>query len=666
MADKAEPPRIKKLSGFKDLWRLRVSDDYRLVYRVDRKTHLVTMLMLGDRKAIYDRLGMAENGQPGVRIVARAEDLLEREPTPEEVGRAELSLSHDAEVSSESSDSPLPKVLDADCLRSWSIPSEFHSIFQSVRTENELIELGVTVPEEVLQRVLNGLWPPLIEELVQQPVRIALDDSRLEGAAVGEFSLDSFLLHLDDDQKAFVERFAEPAPKGPWLLKGGPGSGKSTVALYCINSLVRGATNSGEPSRRLRILFTTFTNSLANASAHLLEVLQASGSNHTVDVKTVDSLAFAHLPDSWRKMRIERNPRAYVLAALNTCVAADATFAFTEADTEFLLEEIDWVLIGQGLTSADDYLVADRGGRRRPLGQQQRRQVWQLFEVVRGLLRSAEVCLFSERLQEAAIRVTSQYDYVFVDEAQDLKPVAIRFCLGLCSDPTNIFLTADTNQSIYGNGLSWSKVAAELRFQGRARTLRKNYRTTVEIWEAILQLSPNSDDTDRETMEIESLFKGPYPVLSLYKSDEELAARLNAYFQEAFREERVGPGCGAVLCSNMDEAERATSLIDPRYNPRAMQSRDLDLSHPGIKVITMHAAKGLQFPVVALVGLEAGKFPSPAPAGVDPSEHEGRQRRLLFVACSRAMRRLIVFASRDRPSSFVSAASDTHWDIEEQ
>ena len=78
---KPDPPRVKRLVGYKGLWRMRISDDYRLVYRVDESSRVVSLLMLGHRSKIYDRLGSNEDGTPGTRIIARAEELLEIEPT---------------------------------------------------------------------------------------------------------------------------------------------------------------------------------------------------------------------------------------------------------------------------------------------------------------------------------------------------------------------------------------------------------------------------------------------------------------------------------------------------------------------------------------------------------------------------------------------------------
>jgi superfamily I DNA/RNA helicase/mRNA-degrading endonuclease RelE of RelBE toxin-antitoxin system len=664
--DKPDPPRVKRLTGYRDLWRLRVSDEYRLVYKVDQAAKLVTVLMLDTRGKIYDRLGEASDGKPGIRIVARAEDLLEREPTAEEIGNAELALS--AQISSvgpPATDNVLPQKLDSTLLASWNVSPAFFAPLASVTTEGELMGLSSVVPDDVLQRVLNGLWPPTIEEVIQQPVRVAFDTEVVEAAADGTESLDSFLLKLDEDQKSFVSRFDGPTPRGPWLLKGGPGSGKSTVALYCIRSLLKGAGELTKQTEPLRILFTTFTKSLVNASHHLLDALGVRQGLHTLHVKNVDSLAVSYLPDEWKRIPIERDTTALLTRALRSCSEADPTFGFTGEDADFLLDEIDWVLLGQDIKSVQSYLDAGRAGRGRRLGHQQKRQVWALFETVQRLMREEGVCLFSERLQLAARNVVPEYDYVFIDEAQDLKPVAIRFCLGLCRDPANVFLTADTNQSIYGNGMSWSTIASDLKFQGRARILRRNYRTTTEIWDAITQLAPSGEETDRETMEVETVFRGPFPVLARYSDEQAVERRLNSYLHESLREERVGPGCGAVLCASVRDMYRTARLIDPRFNAKAMKSCDLDLAHPGVKVITMHAAKGLQFPVVAIVGLEAGKLPSPPAMGMDPAEHEGKQKRLFFVACTRAIRRLIVFGNRERPSPFTSKMTDEYWDIEE-
>lgn len=666
--DQHDPPRIKRLQGYKNLWRYRVADDYRLVYGVDISSRCVTMLMLGHRDKVYERLGCEPSGEPGTRIVVIAPELLEKEPTPEELGKAVLEEAKKPKPEPSAQDAPLAEPLTEAVLREWAIPDEYHAILASAKSQNELMAHFGHVPDWVMDRVLNALSPPTIEEVVQRPVRMSGSPEAVVDAAEGTRPLSSFLLKLDDDQKAFVGRFEREAPKGPWLIKGGPGSGKSTVAIYCMRALIRNANeqlaSTGTP---IRILFTTFTRSLINASQMLLESLDATSGAHRIEIDNVDRLARRAAPRDVAGLRRPDDTQWQQLleASIAECRKTDASFAFTDVDRDFLYEEIDWVIYGQGVRTIDDYSAADRTGRGRRLGSQQRRQLWRVFEVFHRKLRDNRFVLFSDVAAEAARIVRPQYDYVFIDEAQDLKPAAIRFCLGLCKEAEGVFLTADGNQSIYGNGMSWSSVASALRFPGRARTFTRNYRTTKEIWQALAELSPNSGDADPETLVQDAVFSGPWPRFARYADPQKQAARLNAFLAMALREERVGPGCAAVLCPPMTDLTSVAGWIDKRFNAKAMRSKDFDLAHPGVKVMTMHASKGLQFPVVAVVGLEAGRMPRPAGGGVNPEEHESREQRLLFVASSRAMRQLMIMGSKTRPSPFVARVTDKHWEIED-
>lgn len=67
---------------------------------------------------------------------------------------------------------------------------------------------------------------------------------------------------------------------------------------------------------------------------------------------------------------------------------------------------------------------------------------------------------------------------------------------------------------------------------------------------------------------------------------------------------------------------------------------------PKVTLMTIHAAKGLEFPTVFVVGLEENIFPSPMSSGSKRGIEE--ERRLLYVAITRAERHCILTNAKNR------------------
>jgi len=96
----------------------------------------------------------------------------------------------------------------------------------------------------------------------------------------------------------------------------------------------------------------------------------------------------------------------------------------------------------------------------------------------------------------------------------------------------------------------------------------------------------------------------------------------------------------------MDSRDRGESLSEFLDHAALVSEADSYDENSRITLMTLHAAKGLEFPLVFLVGLEEGLFPhSRTLLAPDDMEEE---RRLCYVGMTRAMNKLILTRARYR------------------
>ncbi len=207
------------------------------------------------------------------------------------------------------------------------------------------------------------------------------------------------------------------------------------------------------------------------------------------------------------------------------------------------------------------------------------------------------------------------------------------------------------------HGISlWDALHAGSSVQGlstRAVAAAKQFVSRVERWRQLAAKQVHSDD----------LLAGQKGVVQTV-----MEAVLRESGLEGMLEKQSDPEQETSPLDNVNELINAASEYD-HDNPEgslhdylALVSLVSDADHMkgaggAVTLMTLHAAKGLEFPVVAIIGLEEGVLPhSRARASIDELEEE---RRLCFVGITRAQQRLILSKAARRMFRGVSERTVT-------
>ena len=643
----------KKLRTGDNIYRLRVGH-YRVFYQFGNDW----VSLLGIRRRSEDTYSALPESSGSPVLPPDSEDdldvLLAETPAPKftfkpkEIGRK------------------LPFAITAEWLKTLGVPASSRSALINCTTDEDL--LALTVPDEVLARVLEAIFPPSLERVVQQPDLVVPSAEDLVRFREGD--LLGFLLRLDDEQMAL----AGWALNGPTLIRGAAGTGKSTVAMYRLKALLDRPSASGTE----RVLFTTYTRALLAATQQLLDQLLTPQQMKRVRVASCDQVA-RDIVGAHRKVgRMESEPDAGKrLAELRQHYKPQAVSAFesrlraralARISDQYLLEEFDWVITGRGLKSSTEYLEAARPGRELAFPERLRLAVWGLFEA----FRDSRIAERFPEIRNEALRIVrdpgwhGHWDYVFVDEAQDLSPSALALMAEVCRTAEGLFFAADSKQSLYSRNYTWTSAHPRLQFRGRSASLTRNYRSTREIDAAAFGvLLPEKGEVIERSS---SPHGGPMPILLRNVPPEDEASWITKFIQQMARHLHLRQGAAAVLVPSADVGETVAHALDEAGVPaRFFPGRELDLKASCVKVLTMHSAKGLEFPIVVVSGLYSGTYPVVEDFD-DPglfAERMRQERRLLYVALTRAMRGLMLVVPKNCRHEAIAGLDLTQWHVED-
>jgi len=471
--------------------------------------------------------------------------------------------------------------------------------------------------------------------------------------------LEGWRIWLHPDQR----KFAYKDYNGPAMVRGGAGTGKTVVAMhrakYLADQLTADPQNAGQ-----KILITTYTTTLAKDIENNLKTLcpeYVSGSAPRIEVINLDRWAVQYL----KKKQFNR--RVVSTAADEQHIEGlwDEVFeslilpsGLSEA---FIKAEWEQIIQAKGIDDLADYIRASRVGRGTPLNRAKRKTLWNYFALFRAKLIQSGLVERDDVYREAIPLLRAEpgklgYYSVIVDEAQDMGEQAFRLIRSIIpeaqnNDKNSIFIVGDAHQRIYNRRASMSSCG--INIIGRSRKLRLNYRTTHEIraWAVAVLKGISVDDLDEGKDSLDgyvSLARGMPPQLNGYGTDSEELAALAQWIDE-LPSDKIADNEIGILC----HTNKQLQLVEDCFSTRGISTLKLstdkadERGKPGVRLCTMHRAKGLEFKAVAIPFMSNNQFPpkwllDKAIDEADKEDMEGQLKSLLHVAATRAIGHLRV------------------------
>lgn len=503
---------------------------------------------------------------------------------------------------------------------------------------------------------------PELEEVMFDSSRLLFRTTldRFEGYCEGKIK--RLMLNLQrPEQQQYVDMERAPLI----LLKGAAGSGKTTVGVYR-------AIRLAEQGRRVLVL--TYNRTLSSVTKSLIEEL-IGPLPANLSVMTLHQCMTSFLRRRSVRLNVNDESASLLNEALSE-VRRRLSAPVLQREKEFFAEEIRRVIKGLGVQSVEEYKEVERYGRKTALSQKQREVVWKVYEAYQRRLAQhsihdwSDVALLTMRaLQGAPLELP--YDDIIVDEAQDLLPIDLRVIQQLVapasvdsSARSSVMILADAAQTLYSRGFSWKQAGVQAR--GRTAILRKNFRNTRQIAEAAAHLlehntlmRSSNEYVDPEWTQRQGAFPIVIKATNPYNQLEMLRDRiLDLVADQTFRLSDF-----AVLCPSNALCEQCRRELDlAGLRTVYHKDSDFDLLEERVKILTIHSAKGLEFPVVFLVGLTSGLLPSTQGLrNAEPEEAQlfiEQQRTVCYVGMTRAAEALYLLTVKGAESRFIGELGD--------
>ena len=255
-----------------------------------------------------------------------------------------------------------------------------------------------------------------------------------------------------------------------------------------------------------------------------------------------------------------------------------------------------------------------------------------------------------ERILKAESAVES-FDAILVDEGQDFNEEMLKILLNLLKPGGDLIIGLDAYQDLYRRKFSWKSLG--IKASGRTRHLKRVYRNTVEIFDLTQRFIGETPKIANQLafLPYDFAFHADVPELLRFENMEEIESFLTrdlkrcidgedykrseiavVYDDKVYGPSRFAYDNRALPMRMLNKLE--TSGIPAVWVSQDVRSKEMyDITTDRVSLISIHSAKGLDFDLVYLVGIDH----------IRPTEHTKETLiSLVYVAMTRARYRLVI------------------------
>jgi len=337
------------------------------------------------------------------------------------------------------------------------------------------------------------------------------------------------------------------------------------------------------------------------------------------------------------------------------------------AGADYLLDEVNLMVLGWGFVRCQEYLDANRKGRKLNLKPAEREAVWTLAQAHVNQLESSNPKqwtwatgrkqVLQALTKDKTLQDKYRLDLLMVDEAQDMTPVMIRLMLALVGghDIKRLRFASDPGQCLYGPALMWSRIHDKLTFQGKTAILKTAHRSGQALLDATHFLRLAKDDGEEEVPKAVARRQGEKPTLVWASMNSHLEL-LRRWWSEKWVNRGRSPKDLAILCRDHRQAQCVRGILG------------IGRAAKDDPVRTLHQARGQGWPVVIIPFLAESTFPPEnqrrglqgAEAWQEAMEEE---RSLLYIGLTRASHQAILLADPQDRSQLLQRFDEGQWDV---